>query len=113
MSTKRDSDSETSFDLSWKSPFSLDLTNVDPDIIYCVEMTNITCGANTVLFSNCTVLENELKLVGFSSHQAYEFTISPKSNVKGALSGNPSSIRGDFKLQFYYRTLYYMYACIF
>ena len=36
--------------ISWEPPFSLDLTNTDPNIIYCVEVYNITCGETDRVF---------------------------------------------------------------
>ena len=30
--------SRTSSTITWDAPFSLNLTNVDPDIVYCVEV---------------------------------------------------------------------------
>ena len=42
--------------LFWQAPFSLDLTNADPDIVYCVEVYNITCG-RSLLISECDVME--------------------------------------------------------
>lgn len=42
--------------LSWVTPFSQDLTNVDPDIVYCVEVVNITFW-RSLLMSECVVTE--------------------------------------------------------
>ena len=75
--------------LSWVPPFSLDLTDIDPDIIYCTEVINITCGTNTTLFSNNNITETELKLVGYSQHHIYKFVVTPRSNVQEAINGTP------------------------
>ena len=40
----------------WDAPFSLDLTNAEPDIVYCVEVYNITCR-RSLLISECDVME--------------------------------------------------------
>ena len=43
--------------LSWVPPFSLDLTGIDPDIVYCVEVHNITCGRRGLIVGDCNVTE--------------------------------------------------------
>ena len=72
--------------ISWVAPFSLDLTGVDPDIVYCVEVVNITCG-RSLLISECDVLEtsytNDALLPGY----IYEYTVTPRSNGEGANNG--------------------------
>ena len=80
--------------VTWEAPFSLDLTDVDPDIIYCIQMINITCGEGSILFNNCTILDNELYLPDYSQHYAYDFIITPRSNVEGALNGTPLTVPG-------------------
>ena len=80
--------------LSWEHPFSLDLTNIDPDIIYCVQVVNITCANNTNLFGNCTIKEKKLALAGYSQYHIYEFVITPRSNVEGAMNGTPLMTQG-------------------
>ena len=43
----------------WKPPFSLDLTDIDPDILYCVDIFNTTCGTVKHLSSDCDVNETQ------------------------------------------------------
>ena len=80
----------------WEAPFSLNLTNVEPDIVYCVEVYNITCGRRKLLISDCDVTETSytsdvIAPVGY----IYEYIVSPKSNVEGAINGTPSQpVRG-------------------
>lgn len=83
------------FAVTWDPPSSLDLTNVDPDIIYCVQVINTTCGTRSVLFSDCTVLQTTLSLTGYSQHYTYEIDITPRSNVEGAMNGSPRMIQGS------------------
>ena len=80
-------------DLFWEAPFSLYLTNVDPDIVYCVEIVNITCG-RSLLISECDVMEasytNDALLPGY----IYECTVTPRSNVEGASNGTSQTMAG-------------------
>ena len=82
--------------LSWDPPFSLDLTNVDPDIAYCVEVYNITCGRRELVFSDCNVTKNSYTSdVIAPDGYIYEYIITPRSNVQGAMNGMPSQpLRG-------------------
>ena len=82
--------------LIWDPPFFLDLTNVDPDIAYCVEVYNITCGGRELVFSDCNVTENSYTSdVIAPDGYIYEYIITPRSNVQGAQNGTPSQpLRG-------------------
>ena len=88
--------SRQSSTLSWQTPFSLDLTNTEPDIAYCVEVYNITCGGREFVFSDCNVIENSytsdvIAPDGYIS----EYIVTPRSNVQGAQNGSPSQpLRG-------------------
>ena len=80
--------------LSWEPPFSLDLSGVDPDIVYCVEVYNITCG-RSLLISECddvmeTSYTNDALLPGY----IYEYTVTPRSNVEGASNGISLTVSG-------------------
>ena len=81
--------------LFWEAPFSLDLTNADPDIIYCVEVYNITCG-RSLLISECDVIAtsytNDALLPGY----IYEYTVTPRSNVEGAGNGTSLTVAGIY-----------------
>ena len=84
---------------NWKAPFSLDLTNIEPDIVYCVDVYNITCGGRELLISDCDVegavngtpsqpLRGKiiLKLI-FVSYTIYtEILSTPQSNVQSCSS---------------------------
>lgn len=94
--------------LLWIPPFSLDLTNINPDIIYCIQVTNATCGNGTILFSNCTIKETELNLSGYLWYYVYEFTVIPRNNVEGAMNGTPLVTEG---LLFY--TFCHVCQCLF
>ena len=74
--------------LSWTPPPSLDLTGVDPDIVYCVEVYNITCGRRDLIISDYDVTEpsytsDDIAPDGY----IYEYIVTPRSNVEGARNG--------------------------
>ena len=52
--------------LTWKAPFTLDITGVDPDITYCVGVVNSTSSSS--LHSQCGITET-----------GYEYPIPPDS----------------------------------
>ena len=79
--------------LSWVAPFSLDLTGIDPDIIYCVEVYNITCG-RSLLISECDVMENNYTNDALLPGHIYEYTVTPRSNVEGASNGTSINVTG-------------------
>ena len=85
--------------LSWVAPFSLDLTDVDPDIIYCVEVYNITCGRRDLIISDCNVTEPSY-ISGYMAPNdyIYEYTVTPRSNVEGASNGTSVTVAGMCKL---------------
>ena len=51
--------------LTWQPPFSLNLTTAEPDIIYCIDIVNITNEDIEIdhLISNCSVFETYYNLV--------------------------------------------------
>ena len=81
--------------LSWSPPFSLDLTNIEPDIVYCVEVYNITCGERDLIISDCDVTEPSYTFYDLADGYIYEYIITPRSNVDGTRNGTPSQpLRG-------------------
>ena len=75
--------------IKWEAPFSLDLTNVDPDISYCVDIYNMTCGVRDRLISDCNVTETSYSFD--TDGYQYEYTITPRSNTEQAMNGTPST----------------------
>ena len=65
--------------LSWQPPFSLNLTTAELDIVYCVDILNIT---------------NHQEAEDF-----FQFVVTPRSNVKGARNGTPSVINMSYSLE--------------
>ena len=83
--------------LSWIPPPSLDLTGVDPDIVYCVEVYNITCEVDDLVVGDCNVTEpsytsDDIAPDGY----IYEYTVTPRSNVEGASNGTSLTVTGVF-----------------
>ena len=79
--------------ITWNAPSSLDITDVDPDIVYCVEIYIITCGRSYVI-SDCDVMESRYINDDLQPGYIYEYTITPRSNVRGALNGTNITIIG-------------------
>ena len=80
--------------LSWTSPPSLDLTNADPDIAYCVDIYNITCGTRDHIISDCNVTEPSYTLPSLGIGFIYECVVTPRSNVPEASNGTSRSLKG-------------------
>ena len=81
--------------LTWEAPFSLNLTNVDPNIVYCVEVVNITCGRKELIISDCNVTEPSYTSDDIAPHgYIYEYTVTPRSNVEGARNGMSVTVSG-------------------
>ena len=84
--------------ITWEPPFSLDLTDIDPDIVYCVEVYNITCDESEFLMGECNLIDPSYNYSHLDPAFIYESVISPKSNVNTAHNGTRSTIRGKMNL---------------
>ena len=82
----------------WIAPFSLNLTNVEPNIVYCVEVYNITCGWRELLISDCDVMETSYTSDDLQPGYIYEYTVTPRSNVEGAQNGTCKTVTGVSKM---------------
>ena len=86
--------------LTWQPPFSLNLTTAEPDIVYCVNIVNITNEDIEIdhLISNCSVFETYYNFVIVSPEfeGLFRFIITPRSNVEGAKNGTPNSINVSY-----------------
>ena len=79
--------------LSWVAPFSLDLTDIDPDIAYCVDVYNITCVRRDLIISDCNVTEPSYTSDDMAPNgYIYEYTVTPRSNVEGASNGTSVTV---------------------
>ena len=81
--------SNTTLSLTWEPPFTLDITGVDPDITYCVDVINST--SSVTLHSQCGINETEFSypLPQDAVCHSYVLTTTP-INVVGR--GAPSSV---------------------
>ena len=83
----------------WEPPSTLDLTGVEPDIVYCVEVSNITCGADNLIASDCD-LTNPVYPAnvgdGLDPSYIYKITVTPSSNVPGAANGSVFTRQGTY-----------------
>ena len=79
---------------SWNPPPTLDLTNVEPDIAYCVIIHNITCGRNDFLISDCSRTDPFYIYEDIHPGHVYSILVIPRSNVDRALNGTPLFIEG-------------------
>ena len=77
----------------WESPFSLNLTYIEPDIVYCVDVYNITCGKAHIV-SDCDVINTSYTNQALQSGYIYEYTVTPRSNVEDAQNGTSTRILG-------------------
>lgn len=81
--------------ISWDSPTSLDLTNISPDIAYCLEVYNITCGVRDLLLNDCNLFEDYYTNSIFDPAYIYEINITPRSNIDGAENGTTVTVNGN------------------
>ena len=87
-------ENETTSTLSWTSPPSLDLTNANPDVAYCVDVYNITCGMRDHIDSVCNVTEPSYTRRIGKDGNIYEHVVTPRSNVPEASNGTSRSLKG-------------------
>ena len=80
--------------LTWVRPFSLDITGVDRDLWYCVEVYNIT-RQKTPLTTNCSVYEPKFYFytTNPSPCHKFEFTVFAVNKVG---NGSVASVNGTF-----------------
>ena len=90
----------TTICISWMPPFSLNLTNADPDIIYCVDVYNVTGGGLHHLTNDCHVITPTYTFTveNPDPRDQFKFTVTPRSNVEGAKNGTPSHAVANFQM---------------
>ena len=83
--------------LNWKPPFSLDLSAVDRDIIYCVDVYKADATSFHIL-RNCSVFDPHynFSLDNPDPNEVFTFVVMPRSNVDGAPNGIPTTINASF-----------------
>ena len=74
----------------WNSLPSLDINDTDPDIVYSVELYEITCGQNILLMNRENVTGNRINSI-VDPMQIYKVLIAARNNVAEARNG-PSEV---------------------
>ena len=77
--------------LSWQPPFTLNLSNIEPNIVYCIDVFTISCGTIHA-FSKCDITQLYFQYNGSDPRNKYQFIITPRSNVAGAINGTASEL---------------------
>ena len=85
---------KTSLTFHWDPPLSLDLTNANPDIAFCVDVYNITCGKRDLIASDCNLTEPSYTRHVNGDGYVYEHVFTPRSNVPQASNGTSLSLKG-------------------
>ena len=89
--------------LTWKPPFSLNLTTAEPHIVYCVDIFNIVAEEQEKehLITNCSVFESRYYFTvdNPDPRDHFQFTITPRSKVEGAMNGTSSQINATFSFE--------------
>ena len=79
-----------SISIEWKVPFSLNLTNAEPDVLYFIHVYNITGGEEDMVeFVNIAEYYT-FSHANLSLSQEFKFSVTPVSNVPGAVNGTNS-----------------------
>ena len=77
----------------WNPLPTLDINDTDPDILYSVELYQITCGQNIFInrmeVAGSNVTEEDLDLM-----QIYKAVIAARNNVRDATNGPPAKMKG-------------------
>ena len=81
---------------SWNPPPTLDLTDVEPDIAYCVTIHNITCGRNDFLIGDCSLTNPFYIYEDIHPGHVYRIEVIPRSNVERASNGTPLIVEGAY-----------------
>ena len=82
------------YNVTWTPPFSLNITYIEPDIAYCVEVYDITCS-KMLLLSNCDVTNPYYFSDLLRDGHIYDIFIIPRNNLRGAKNGIPTELKGS------------------
>lgn len=79
---------------TWESPYTLNVTNAEPDIIYCVHIFPISCFEsvhNQTTFADqindCSVTDTNYTLPKHLNDKLYQIEVIPRTNLDSALNG--------------------------
>ena len=87
----------TSVIISWAPPayFHNNITiNYEVNVIYCVEVYNITCGQVALIISDCHVRDMSYTSEELDQNYIYKAVITPRGNVERDLNGTSASLNG-------------------
>ena len=86
---------QSSILLTWDSPSTLDITGVEPDLWYCVEVYNISRERTALLTTNCSVYEPQFFFTSpnHSRCDLFELTVFAVNQVG---NGSVTSVSGTF-----------------
>ena len=78
--------------LSWMQPFSLDLNDTNPDVVYCVDVYEIAYVGlqRDHVVSECNLIEPHYSFTPANSDSLFQFVVTPRNNLKGARNGTTS-----------------------
>ena len=79
----------------WNPLPTLDINDTDPDILYTVELYQITCGQN-ILINRTEVAGSNITEEGLDLMQIYKAVIAARNNVRDARNGPTAEINGIF-----------------
>ena len=77
----------------WNPLPTLDINDTDPDILYTVELYQITCGQN-ILINRTEVAGSNVTEEGLDLMQIYKAVIAARNNVRGARNGFNAEVKG-------------------
>ena len=77
----------------WNPLPTLDINDTDPDILYTVELYQITCGQN-ILINRTEVAGRNVTEEGLDLMQIYKAVIAARNNVSGARNGPSVEMKG-------------------
>lgn len=78
----------------WEPPFSLNVTNAEPDIAYCVHIYNATCPMQErlTLSEDCMITEPTFSLTkNLGAEDIYEIEVIARTNLDVASNGRESA----------------------
>ena len=91
----------------WNYLPSLDINDTDPDIVYSVELYQITCGQNILLMNSENVTGNRINSK-VDPMQIYKVLIAARNNVAEARNGESEVMSGIIE---YYRICILVHTC--
>lgn len=78
---------------TWESPFTLNVSNADPDIIYCVQIFPISCfgfmhDEAMSLINDCSITDTNYTLpTHLNQGNLYQIEVLPRTNLDVTMNG--------------------------